>query len=232
MADNRECSDYSSDYSSSSSEVSENISEREFSDESALSSEIEVGEMGPDMDVFNAAEPPYLYEPDASDDDEDGARPDNRPDRISRLDVHRFNEWCTCTHCQILTTEPECVCCSEIDVVAGKIRELEGYDSREYNCITDTDGFKGVCLHVWVLQTAWSGYRNQYGRRAFEGQTNDKYRHIAYRQFVRWCWGFCGPKIRVTLPSCVVSCIRAHFPKDGDEEFAIYKGFRLPKLDD
>ncbi|XP_074645860.1 uncharacterized protein LOC141902119 [Tubulanus polymorphus] len=226
MADNTENS--GSDDSPSASECYENVSEREHSDESVLSSESEAG----DIQVLNGAEPPYLYEPDVSDDDDAGDKPDNRHDRMFRLDVQRFDEWCTCTYCQILDAEPECVCCKEIGVVAGKIQKFEGLDAQRYTCITDTGSFNAVCLHVAVLQTAWYAYRSQYGSKTFEGTENDKFRHIAYRQFVRWCWGFCGPKIRVILPSCVVSCIRAHFPEDGDEEFAVYKGFRLPPLDD
>ncbi|KAG1660333.1 hypothetical protein GQR58_022071 [Nymphon striatum] len=52
-----------------------------------------------------------------------------------------------------------------------------------------------------------------------------KYRHLAYRQFVRWCWGFLGKKIRVVIPSCAVTAIRNAFQSD------TYKGFKLPNVD-
>ncbi|XP_074643616.1 P2X purinoceptor 7-like [Tubulanus polymorphus] len=94
-------------------------------------------------------------------------------------------------------------------------------------CITDSDAFRRICLEPWVLQVAWLGFRQHYGRKAFEGNINEKHRHVAYRQFVRWCWGYCGPKNRKILPSCVVSAIRAQFP-NGDN---MYKGFRLPKFE-
>ena len=51
-------------------------------------------------------------------------------------------------------------------------------------------------------------------------------RHIAYRQFTRWCWGILGKEIRVVLPSCVVMCIRAHFPSPGYEDDFIFEGFK------
>ncbi|KAG1653159.1 hypothetical protein GQR58_025784 [Nymphon striatum] len=41
-----------------------------------------------------------------------------------------------------------------------------------------------------------------------------KYRYVAYRQFVRWCWGFLGKNIRVVIPSCAVTAIRNAFQSD------------------
>ena len=34
-------------------------------------------------------------------------------------------------------------------------------------------------------------------------------RYIAYWQLARWCWGYLGREVRVVLPSCAVSRIRA-----------------------
>ena len=51
-----------------------------------------------------------------------------------------------------------------------------------------------------------------------------QYRYTAYRQFVRWCWGFLGRHVRVVLPACVVHEIRRSFPA------AEYAGFRYPEL--
>ena len=39
----------------------------------------------------------------------------------------------------------------------------------------------------------------------------EKYRYTAYRQFVRWCWGYLGKNIRVPLPSCVTAVIRQKY---------------------
>ncbi|KAG1653164.1 hypothetical protein GQR58_025784 [Nymphon striatum] len=41
-----------------------------------------------------------------------------------------------------------------------------------------------------------------------------EYRYVAYRQFVRWCWGFLGKNIRVVIPSCAVTAIRNAFQSD------------------
>ena len=52
-----------------------------------------------------------------------------------------------------------------------------------------------------------------------------RYRYIAYRQFVRLCWGHLGRDVRVSLPSCAVHMIRKTFPS------ADYVGFIHPYLD-
>ena len=44
---------------------------------------------------------------------------------------------------------------------------------------------------------------------------------------VRWCWGVLGKDIQVPLPSCAVSCIRAHFPPPGLEEDFEFDGFKF-----
>ena len=55
-----------------------------------------------------------------------------------------------------------------------------------------------------------------------------KYRHMSYRQIVRWCWGFLGKYNRVPLPSCVMNVARTTYP-DPDGE---YVGFKHPPLND
>ena len=57
--------------------------------------------------------------------------------------------------------------------------------------------------------------------------TFSRYRYLAYRNFVSWCWGFLGRKIRVVIPSCVVQRVRRQFPDSQGQ----YVGFRLPPLD-
>ena len=76
------------------------------------------------------------------------------------------------------------------------------------------------------MRLAFSQYRQQYGAKAFEGPEHKKHRHVAYRQFVRWCWDILGKEIRVPLPSCGVSCIRAHFPPGLEQDFVI-EGFKF-----
>ena len=118
--------------------------------------------------------------------------------------------------------EEECLCCHEIQQVANKNEEVFEHvkPTVPYNCITDNPGFHTVCLDRWVLQGAWFQYRQQYGNKAYEGPEHKIYRHVAYRQLVRWCWG-------VVLPSCAVSCIRAHCPPPGNEDDFEFVGFRF-----
>ncbi|ESO93037.1 hypothetical protein LOTGIDRAFT_77934, partial [Lottia gigantea] len=79
-------------------------------------------------------------------------------------------------------------------------------------CITDHPRMEPLCFNQFVLEVAWLGYKQQYGENAFSDRQDERYRHIAYRKFVRWCWGYLGKDFRVVLPACVVCCIRAHFP--------------------
>ena len=48
----------------------------------------------------------------------------------------------------------------------------------------------------------------------FHSFVSRKFRYVAYRQLVRWCWGYLGRKVRVALPSCAVNKIRQRFPAD------------------
>ncbi|XP_074654381.1 P2X purinoceptor 7-like [Tubulanus polymorphus] len=180
---------------------------------------------------------PYLYEPEAEPKrNGDGPRPEAEGDddegRINRLELDNLNQWCQCGHCQILETEQECVCCMEIDVVKRRLEWVwEESGQNEETCMTDTAAFASICLNPWVLQLMWTEFQRQYGRKSFEGPANAKLRHVAYRSFVRWCWGYLGKENRRILPACVVSCIRAHFPEDGYEEDHLYKGFRNVSID-
>ena len=129
----------------------------------------------------------------------------------------------------MMNREEECVCCHEILQVRDKNDEVFEYmKPREpYTCVTDNSVFKTGCLDRWVLQIAWLQYKQEYGRRAYEGPEHKVNRHVAYRQFVCWCWGVLGLNIRVVLPPCVVSCIQAHFPPPGDEDDFVFVGFRF-----
>ena len=53
----------------------------------------------------------------------------------------------------------ECECCQDILRVLDKIEELE----EPVACITEHLGFSRVCLDVWVLQTAYYHYQQDYG---------------------------------------------------------------------
>lgn len=92
---------------------------------------------------------------------------------------------CNCGNWQIMDRNEECKCCLEISQIVDKNNEV----TEPPPCITQHPGFGVVCLNRWVLQTAWYQYKQQYGNR-YEGPEHKLNRHIAYRQLVRWCWGF------------------------------------------
>ena len=66
---------------------------------------------------------------------------------------------CQCGECEVMPTNRECICCSEVETVVNKFQE----SANDINCITHHEGFDSVCLNVWVLQTAYFSYRHQYG---------------------------------------------------------------------
>ena len=98
-------------------------------------------------------------------------------------------------------------------------------------CVTDNPAFAAVCLNHWALRTAWYQYRQEY-ENPFEGPEHQRSRHVAYRQLARLGWGVLGRHVRVVLPSCAVSCIRAHFPPPGPEDEHTFVGFRPPSEED
>ncbi len=138
---------------------------------------------------------------------------------------------CQCDNCTVMDREEECICCQEINAIITTCKSLPNDGPMFVNeaiptCITQHPGFKSVCLNKWVLKTAWFQYKQQYAD-AYEGPEHKQLRHIAYRQLVRWCWGFLGKDIRVVMPSCAVMCIRAHFPPPGLEDDFIFEGFHF-----
>ena len=120
-----------------------------------------------------------------------------------------------------------CICCQEIEQVKNKLNEAvtSGECEEEPTCITQHPGFHPVCISRWVLQTPWYQYKQQY-KESFDGPEDKLYRHIAYIQLARWCWGILGKEIRAVLPSCAVMCIRNFYPPPGPEEEFFFTGFK------
>ncbi|KAG1675535.1 hypothetical protein GQR58_014656 [Nymphon striatum] len=114
-------------------------------------------------------------------------------------DIASAFQKCTCGHCQLMDTERECRCCQEITEVEQKLQD-PAKDNANFQCIITHPGFDGACLNIWALKVALLTYK--------------KYRYVAYRQFVRWCWGFLGKNIRVVIPSCAVTAIGNAFQSD------------------
>lgn len=112
----------------------------------------------------------------------------------------------------------ECVCCHEIDEIVTK--------KGDHNCIIGHPGFEEGCLNLYALEIAYYAYRQDHGNyRMNERLPHKRHRYTAYRQLVRWCWGYLGKEIRVPLPACAVNRIREEFPSFD------YKGFEEPALD-
>ncbi|XP_078686122.1 uncharacterized protein LOC144918895 [Branchiostoma floridae x Branchiostoma belcheri] len=157
---------------------------------------------------------PYQFEPEAAE-GEDGDP--EAPDRGNQ-DRRSNRNWCRCDNCRIMATTTECVCCQEHEQIRNT---MEGV-SPAPKCITMHPGFSSVCLDIWALQCAYYQYRQEYG--PSQDPTHERYRYIAYRQLVRWCWGWLGREVRVVLPACAVTKIRDTFPS------AQYTGFQYPPL--
>uniref|UniRef100_A0A8C6U6S8 P2X purinoreceptor 7 intracellular domain-containing protein n=1 Tax=Neogobius melanostomus TaxID=47308 RepID=A0A8C6U6S8_9GOBI len=123
---------------------------------------------------------------------------------------------CLCGNCTSLSPV-ENVCCRETPKVMHRCQQV-GVNT----CITEHPGFEAVALNPYVLQAVYGTYLQLFGEMP---ETLVNYRHLAYRNLVRWCWGYLGQHIRVVIPSCAVTRIRQEFPED-----VAYTGF-LPALD-
>jgi hypothetical protein len=62
-------------------------------------------------------------------------------------------------------------CCQEIQQLQDKMAEFESDYHDHLEWITKHPGFASVCLDVWVLQTAYLQYRQQYNQRLQEQKT-------------------------------------------------------------
>ncbi|XDV48452.1 hypothetical protein PO909_017859 [Leuciscus waleckii] len=158
---------------------------------------------------------PYMFDPES-----DPESQDNEPTtpQIQRI-LQPVTAWCNCANCAVMPTERENICCLEIPQIVTRINQVPDI----ITCMTHHPGFEPVCLNVYSLQNALNVYRADYGALRLRG-IEPRYRHLAYRTFVSWCWGYLGRKIRVVIPSCVVLRIRQEFPDAGGS----YVGFRPP----
>ncbi|XP_071854150.1 P2X purinoceptor 7-like [Apostichopus japonicus] len=194
------------------------ISSPEVSDDETGTASEEEGSL--EYEIPNQEEiRPYQFEPEA---DESDSTTDSEGEPDSHENPRRLlnTDWCKCGNCAVMPSARECRCCHEASAVMEKNAEGEGNSV----CITEHQGFQPVCLDPWVLQTASYQYSQHYGGNAREGGVNEKFRHLAYRQFVRWCYKYLGRDVRVVIPSCVVTKIRETYPSE------VYTGFLLPQL--
>ncbi|XP_078495353.1 P2X purinoceptor 7-like [Ciona intestinalis] len=154
---------------------------------------------------------PYMFEPEYNEEElqivqimveEEHRREHGDGSRLTELSC-----WCSCSNCSIQETAKECICCKECSKTLEMI-----CSAKECDCITVHPGFSAVCLNKWSLDVAWNTYKQFYSTVQSSFMENAKYRHIAYRQYVRWIHGRIGRENRMILPSCVVTTIRKYFP--------------------
>ena len=75
--------------------------------------------------------------------------------------VFSISNRCQCSHCTLMPTYVERVCCTEINEITAKITDA---NNPSVTCITQHPGFNAVCLNIWVLQAAYYQYRQEYGQ--------------------------------------------------------------------
>lgn len=110
-----------------------------------------------------------------------------------------------------MPTPDECICCKEIKKVNEKI-------GNEQQCLINHSGFKKVCLDLNILQTAYFGYKQEFGDDK-NTDINVRYYNTSRRQLARWCYGHVDKEIKSPLPSCAVKRIKDEFPTKDRKEF-------------
>ncbi|XP_042610092.1 P2X purinoceptor 7-like isoform X2 [Cyprinus carpio] len=158
---------------------------------------------------------PYMFEPESDPEfqDDEPTEP-----QIPRM-LQPVTAWCTCENCAVMPTEKENKCCLEIPEIVRRINQVPD----TLTCITHHPGFEPVCLNVYSLQNALNVYKADYGPLRLRG-IEKRYRHLAHRSFVSWCWGYLSRTIRVDIPSCVVLRVCREFP----DAAGSCSGFRPP----
>ncbi|XP_041484334.1 uncharacterized protein LOC121430960 [Lytechinus variegatus] len=148
---------------------------------------------------------------------------DAGPANANRL-LENVDNWCTCGRCRVHPSfnEGDCLCCREAPEVLGEA------DRQGARCLVESDEFEPAILNATSLYIGWLEYTDRWRRaaRGFGDRNNEKYRYVAYRKVVRWCWGWLGKDIRVQLPACIHAAIMEAYPDGGDQ----YKGTILRRL--
>lgn len=145
-----------------------------------------------------------------------------------RTSMKREQGILTCGECLVAPlVTADFLCCQEFPRIQWRKDQALLLHDLDLRCIINYPAFQTAILDPYALNLVWLEYRQHY-RNAYEGEQHKKFRHIAYRQFVRFIWEYLGVSRRVRLPTCVVGKIRSAFPSpDGT-----YTGFKLPDLPD
>ena len=110
--------------------------------------------------------------------------------------------WCKCGNCRRISQDIENVCC------------------KKRRCIKEQARFQKVCLDADVLELC---IKNRADIRNDRKDNSAKtFRKAAYRQFILDKYGYLGKSRTKVAPSCVVWCVRHHYPSST----GLYMGFR------
>ena len=111
-------------------------------------------------------------------------------------------EWCKWRHCYIMPQEIENQCCEH------------------RNCVTLSRRYRKLCLDAEFLQLSSRNVCDIRNDR--EDNSMRAFRRQAYRHYMLDTHGRLGKGRRRVAPSCVVTCIRQHYPS----QTGVYMGFR------
>ncbi|NXP11631.1 P2RX7 protein, partial [Thinocorus orbignyianus] len=114
-------------------------------------------------------------------------------------------KWCCCGKCQPTQKYHEQLCC----------RKKKG------QCITTSHWFQKLVLSHHTLKNALH-YRDPFLDLA-DGNSNKQLRHLAYKQYIHWRFGFFDLEDRAVVPSCCRWKIRHTYP----DKFNSYTGFEI-----
>uniref|UniRef100_A0A8C3PHU5 P2X purinoceptor n=1 Tax=Calidris pygmaea TaxID=425635 RepID=A0A8C3PHU5_9CHAR len=114
-------------------------------------------------------------------------------------------KWCCCGKCQPTQKYHEQLCC----------RRKKG------QCITTSHWFQQLVLSRHTLKKALL-YKDPF-LDLTDGNINNQLRHLAYKQYVHWRFGFFDLEDRAIVPSCCRWKIRHTYPKEVNN----YTGFKI-----
>ncbi|XP_069841380.1 uncharacterized protein [Dendropsophus ebraccatus] len=152
---------------------------------------------------------PYCFQ-----DDPQWGPNDERPLPIADVEGRLENNgWCKCSHCRVMPSVEESICCHEFAAIN-----------------TYRESYERVSLHPQFLLMVVDDYHLQHYLSMSDRVTtnimrrdgNRNYRWIAYRSFSALIYGYLGDGNRVPIPSCVVNAIRVKYPSPDGQ----YIGFQ------
>ncbi|KAM7090089.1 LOW QUALITY PROTEIN: P2X purinoceptor 7-like [Ciconia maguari] len=114
-------------------------------------------------------------------------------------------KWCCCGKCQPTQKYHEQLCCQR----------------KKGQCITTSHWFQQLVLSSHALKKALL-YKDPFVDLA-DGNINNQLCHLAYKQYVHWCFGTFDLEDRAIIPSCCRWKIRDTYPKAVNS----YTGFKM-----